>query len=166
MEISEADFAASFRPPPAGSANEVLQRRLAMPDLDELAEVAAEKAAAGAAAVRREQLIAANAAAGDPFGMVSRTQVQVQEMRGEVTDLEQRLSRAREKLNRGAENLLYWSDQAEEVRRAVARDSDTSDLLAVPKAVLAGHQEYERPAGRRSPRWGPGHRGGGALLAA
>jgi hypothetical protein len=143
-EISEADFAASFRPPPAGSAGEVLTRRLATPDLDDLAETLAAKAAADARAEQREQLIAANRASGDPIGQVSRYQGMVSELRGEVLDLETQLEAARGRLNRAAENLVHWSEQADEIRTAVAGRSDSveGDLLAPAKAVLAGHQQY------------------------
>jgi hypothetical protein len=43
------------------------------------------------------------------------------------------------RLNRAAENLVHWSDAAEETRTAVARRSDTGDLLGPAKAA---HAEY------------------------
>ena len=58
-EMSELDFAAQFRPPPATSANEVLQRRRATPDVDELRQQAEDKAAAEAAVQAREMTAAA-----------------------------------------------------------------------------------------------------------
>lgn len=141
-EISEAGFAASFRPPPAGSANEVLQRRLATPDIDELAEAAAERAAANARAEEREQLLAANQSAGDPISMVSRAHAQLAEERDRVRECEAALETARGRLSRAAGNLEHWTAAAEEVRTAVPRRSDTSDLLGPAKAMLAGHQQY------------------------
>jgi hypothetical protein len=141
-EISEADFAASFRPPPAGSAPEVLARRLATPDLDELAEAVAAKAAADARAEQREQLLAANRSSGDPIGMVSRCQAQLAEERDRVRECEARLEEARGRLSRAAGNLEHWTAAAEEVRTAVAQRSDTNDLIGPAKAMLAGHQEF------------------------
>jgi hypothetical protein len=63
-------------------------------------------------------------------------------LRGEVRDLEGQREKARGRLGRAAENLVHWSDQAEEIRAAVAQRSDPGDLLGPAKAALAGHQEY------------------------
>lgn len=138
MEMSGADFAASFRPPP-GSADEVLKRRLATPDIGELAESAEAKAAADAAAGQREQLLMANRAAGDPIGMVSRCQAELAEERDRVRDLETQLETARGRLSRAAANLDHWAAEVDAVHAAVARRSDTGDLLAPAKAA---HQQF------------------------
>ena len=71
-------------------------------------------------------------------------------------DLESQLEAARGRLNRAAENLVHWSDAAEEVRTAVARRSSVEgDLLAPAKQALAEERVERmlaaaaaRPAGR------------------
>ena len=138
--MDEIEFAAQFRPPAAGSATEVLARKLATPDLDELAEATAAKAAADAAAERREQLLAANRASGDPVGMVSRCQAQLAEERDRVRDLEAQLESARGRLSRAAANLDHWSAEVDAIHTAVARRSSAEgDLLAGAKAA---HREF------------------------
>jgi hypothetical protein len=137
--VDEIEFQSQFRPAPATTIGEVLARRLATPDRDELAENAAAKAAADAAARQREELMLANRAAGDPLGQVSRYQAAVGELRGEVLDLEGKLEAARAKLSRAEGNLIHWGEAADEVRTAVAQRSDTGDLLAPARRA---HQEF------------------------
>jgi hypothetical protein len=140
--MDEISFAASFRPPAASSAADVLARRLATPDLSELTEDAAARAAAEARAAQRETMLSLNSQMGDPIGHVSRYQAACSELRGEVDDLEAQLTAARGRLNRAAQNLVHWTEAADEIRSIAAQRSDTGDLLAPAKQLLAGHQQY------------------------
>jgi hypothetical protein len=144
--MDEIEFAAQFRPPAAGSLTEVLAKAAVMPDVGELAEAAAAKAAADAATGQREQLLMANRAAGDPIGMVSRCQAQLAEERDRVRDLESQLETARGRLSRAAANLDHWSAEVDAIHTAVARRSDTDDLLAPAKAAHAEFAAATRAA--------------------
>jgi hypothetical protein len=140
--VDEFELIDQFKPGPATSVAEVLARAAATPDRDELAEAAAERAAADARAEQREQMAMLNRMHGDPLGNVSRCQAAVSELRGEVDDLEEKLQAARSRLNRAAENLVHWSEAADQIHNATARRSNPDDLLAPAKAVLAGHQQF------------------------
>lgn len=159
--MDELEWAAQFRPPAAGSLTEVLAKATVMPDLADLAETAATKAAEEARATQREELLQANRAAGDPIGHVTRCQAQLAEQRDRIRDLEAQLGEARRREAHAAENLAHWSAAADEIRTAVAQRSDTGDLLGPAKAA---HLEFVqttraafaavqagRPARRRAP---------------
>ena len=164
--MEPAEFQAQFRPPAAGSAAEVLAKAAVMPDLGDLAEAAAERAAADARAAQREELLMANQAAGNPIAQVSRYQAELAEERDRVRDLESQLEAARSRVSRVAANLDHWSAEADAVRTAVARRSDNSgDLLGPAKAA---HREFaaatraaiealEAGTPRRAPRPFAGH---------
>ena len=137
--MDEVSFIEQFKPGAATSVAEVLARAAAMPDRAELEEAAAARAAADARAEQRETLMMLNRAADDPIGMVSRCQAQLAEERGRVRDLESQLETARGRLSRAAANLDHWSAEADAIHTAVARRSDTADLLAPAKAA---HAEY------------------------
>ena len=117
----------------------MLTRKLAAPDLDELAEAAAEKAAADARAVQREQLLMANRAAGDPLGQVSRYQAAVSELRGEVMDLETQLEAARGRLNRAART---WCTGAIRRRRSVPPSRGAATRTTCWDRRRRSHAEY------------------------
>jgi hypothetical protein len=151
MEMSEADFAASFRPSGPVSVQDVLRRQLATPDLRELAEESAARAAAEADRERRETLQMLNAANGNPLAELSRAQQVAAAARDEVADLEARLAVARERFRSAAESVVDFGSAADEVLNASARRSSTPDLLAPAKQALA-EQRVERMLAERSNR--------------
>lgn len=147
--MDEFELIEQFKPGAATSVAEVLARAAAMPDRAEIEEAAAERAAADARAEQRETQAMLNRMAGDPIGNVSRCQQAVAEARDQVADLESQLEAARGRLNRAAENLVTWSDAADEVHRASVQRSSRPDLLGPAKQVLA-EQRVERMLAERA----------------
>jgi hypothetical protein len=153
--VDELELVEQFKPGPATSVAEVLARAAAMPDRDDLVQAAADRAVADARAEQRETQAMLNRMAGDPLGNVSRCQAAVAEARDRVNDLESQLETERGRLHRAAEQLVHWSEAADEVHRSSIQRSDSADLLAPAKQALA-EQRVERmlaevrarPAGR------------------
>ena len=167
--MDELSFAAAFKPGPPTSAAEVLARRLATPDPEELREAVEAKRAADARAELAETRRMINAMNGDPLGQLSLAQSEAASARDVVQDLEEQLSRGRERLQRAAERMVDLGQAADQVLARSVQQSDGADLLAGPRKILAEERvermlaraaaqpvSRSRPFARRGGDAGPG----------
>ena len=100
----------------------------------------AEKAAADARAVEREQLAMLNRMRGDPIGELSRSQMAVAASCAEVEDLQEQLSKAQGRLARDQAHLTRCAAEADQVRGAVAQRSEAPDAVLAPAKRV--HAEF------------------------
>jgi hypothetical protein len=138
--VDQFELIEQFRPAPATWVAEVLARAAAMPDRDDIAEAATERAAAEARAEQRETASMLNRMQGDPIGNVSRAATAVSEARDRVNDLESQLETARGRLTRASESLAHWSGAADEVVATARRSAVTDDPME--QAQRRAHQAF------------------------
>lgn len=148
--MDEAEFQSQFRASGPVTMQAVFARAL-MPDRDELAEAAAQRAAEGSRAEERELRRMLNAQAGDPLGQLTRAETAAAAPRDEVRDRESKLDIARGRLHRAAEAVVDFRTAADEVMTSSARRSSPHDLLSPAREALAA-QRVEHMLAERSAR--------------
>jgi hypothetical protein len=132
--VDELEFQQQFVPDGPVPLNVVLARHAA-PDLLELEEAAADRAAEAERQERLEARVFLNRARGDPLGNLSRATSAVSAARDRVADLEAQLESARAVLSRAQSNMAEWGRAADEV--LMSPRVITEDLAAGAKRALA-----------------------------